>query len=511
MQRRWASEASPAAFPLGTAWYPRYTHCSTYVVSLTQPTRPSPPAILVHAANSPTSADTLLRTHLHAKPGMHVAHVSPLIACTPRLLFSRVVRQWGGKEACADLGAFLLTIKKLAAHNKLVLVVHDAERTRDVWPESVWEMLPLLAELAELQGRLVVVFRSTLPWAAFRDTSGRTISAAPISLYIPRLPRDDVLTLLASDVDACDAAFAEAYPNTPLPDAKALRTLHKHYAALLYDSIKGAVRDEHEIRTMAAAIWRVLLVTVHEKQTTNLAALMPSISELIRDALHQLVPRTVGPTQWIEEKEKKARAPPTTAPALPFPWPGRTGFPAMSAFLLISAFLASYNPTKTDVKYFVRELGNSRKRKRRGKGQTAADAALLEDEGEKEIWSRPQFWGPRTFTLERLLAIYHALLADFEQDLNEDALLAANDRASRTHDNPHELHLEHVAGEFWSRSATALAQINELVAQKLLVRMSPAGKLGSMQYRVNMPYTQLKALAHSVGFPLDVWLWDRYT
>ena len=43
-----------------------------------------------------------------------------------------------------------------------------------------------------------------------------------------------------------------------------------------------------------------------------------------------------------------------------------------------------------------------------------------------------------------------------------------------------------------------------------LPRMAPAGKLGAMQYRVNVPYAEVRALAHAVGFPLDVWLWDRY-
>ena len=182
----------------------------------------------------------------------------------------------------------------------------------------------------------------------------------------------------------------------------------------------------------------------------------------------------------------------------------------MQAFLLISAFLASYNPAITDVKYFVRELKVSRKR-RRGKAQKAAQEALMEMEGMTEIFDRAQFWGPRTFTLERVLAMYHALLADFELDLNEDGLLAPAERAARTSDNKAELNLEHVAGEFWSRSSTALAELNELVRQQLIVRISPANKLGAMQYRVNASFEYVYQVAVAVGFPLRVWLWDTYT
>jgi len=108
-----------------------------------------------------------------------------------------------------------------------------------------------------------------------------------------------------------------------------------------------------------------------------------------------------------------------------------------------------------------------------------------------------------------MLAIYHALLADFELDLNEDGLLSAAERAARNGGQTM-AHQEHVAGEFWSRSATALGQINELVAQQLIVRMSPATKLSTMQYRVNAPFEYVREVAHAVGFPLTPWLWDTH-
>ena len=122
--------------------------------------------------------------------------------------------------------------------------------------------------------------------------------------------------------------------------------------------------------------------------------------------------------------------------------------------------------------------------------------------------NRPQFWGPRTFTLERYLAIYQALLSNFEQDMNEEALVASAQRAALAQDNDRVLQDEHVATEFWSRSSAALGQINELVEQKLIVRMSPAGRLGALQYRVNVSLSYVHAIAQQVGFPLEEWLWD---
>lgn len=361
------------------------------MTALTQPPHPSPPAVLVHAANSPASAQTLVRAEFSALDASRarIAHVSPLVACTPRLLYAHVLRQLRDIGAtCVDTGAFLVRLRTLAARGaKLVVVVHDAERMRDLWPEHVWEMLPLLAELTGLQGRLVVVFVSTLPWAAFRSISGRTISAAPVAVRLPRLaragtcrarfPHTDAIELLRDDRSSALAAAA-AWHVAAGPDG--LVPMYENYCSLLYDSLRDVVRDEHQLRVLSAALWHVLM-SRHQYAEPSLHGLARAMGEPTRDLLARVVPGAIGAAAWAAEQQHKEQLAPPRA------LPPRTGFGAMPAFLLIAAFLASYNPTKSDVKYFVRELGASRKR-RRGKSQRAADAALLELEGETEMWVR---------------------------------------------------------------------------------------------------------------------------
>lgn len=446
-----------------------------------------------------------LQAHATLDPThIRVAHVTPLVSCTARLLFAHVLRQLGDQsDACADAGTFVKRLQLLVAQRtKLLLAVYDAERTRDVWPEHIWEMWPLLADLCRCQGRIMVVYVSLLPWSAFRTLSGHTTSASPICFRISRLPREDMLALLEGDAPE---AMRHAPPGVDT-------TLYRNVCAVLYDTMKLTVRNEHEMRILCGSVWRALMASIRDGQPPSMHALMPTIGELCRDALARVVPRTTGPDTWALEKSAppSSQVPAPSAAASRPSLPPRTGYGALPAFLLVSAFIASYNPAKTDVKYFVRELGASRKR-RRGKAQKAADAALLEMEDEKEVWNRPQFWGPRTFTLERLLAIFHALLADFKQDMNEDALLVPAERAQRTSDDKAERHLEHVAGEFWSRSATTLSELNELVRKQLIVRMSPASKLSAMLYRINVPFEYVRQVAHAVGFPLSLYLWDAYT
>lgn len=459
-------------------------------------TQPSPPAVLVHAPNSPRIAQALVRQTLAQYQARHprvcIAHISPLVSCTPRLLYTHVLRQLhAGAEACADASTFLrLARAHVQPHAKCIIAVHDAERIRDLWPEHVWEMWPGLAESLACQGRLTVLFLSRLPWSAFRSVSGRTTSLSPVCIRVPRLPRDDALALLDHAASALD-----------VPDVGVYRTATR----LVYDAVKDTVRDEHELRLLHAHVWRAILPAA--QSGASAAALLPRVSEACRAALARVLPRLAGPSDASAAAGAHARAP-EPEPALPLT---RTGYGAIPAFLLISAFLASYNPAITDVKYFVRELEASRKR-RRGKAHKAARAALVELEGNTDkVFDLPQFWGPRPFTLERVLAIYHALLSDFEHDLNEDALLAPAERAARAASHKSEMHLSHVSGEFWSRSAVALAELNELVRQQLIVRMSPANKLGAMQYRVNASFEYVRHVAHAVGFPLTVWLWDTYT
>lgn len=463
--------------------------------------------MLIHAPNSPQHASRLVRHTLQAQASadshIRVAHVTPLVSCTSRLLFAHVLRQLGDHgDACTDAGTFVKRLRSLVAQRtKLLFAVYDAERTRDVWPEHIWEMWPLLPELARCQGRMMVVYVSLLPWSAFRTISGHTISAAPICLRIARLSRDDMIALLESDAPA---ALQDVPPGVDT-------TLYNNVCAVLYDTMKMNVRDEHEMRLLCRSVWRALMAYVRDGMRPSVHALMPAMGELCRDALARVVTRTTGPDTWASEKSTKAaqKEPADLDMRARQGMPPRTGYGALQAFLLVSAFIASYNHTKTDVKYFVHELGTSRKRRRSG-AQKAADAALLELDGETDIWNHPQFWGPRTFTLERLLDIFHAIMADFKQDMNEDALLVPAERAERVGDKA-VMHLEHVAGEFWSRSATALAELNELVRKQMIVRMSPASKLSAMQYRVNVPVEYVRQVAHAVGFPLTQYLSDTYT
>jgi origin recognition complex subunit 5 len=193
-------------------------------------------------------------------------------------------------------------------------------------------------------------------------------------------------------------------------------------------------------------------------------------------------------------------------------------------FLVLASFLASYNPSRLDVRYFLRDdsllglssgsskrkglqggrkLGPGRGRKGAGRGgrrgrPSKTAVRVAGPDGQSENLNRQELLGPRPFAIDRLLAVFQALVTEAAPDM---AMVYAalgdggRDRAA--------------VWEYRSRSLSVYAQINNLVARRMLVRTSAQDKLGtSINFRTNVGYSIAAVLAYRVKFDLDDWLWD---
>ncbi|CAH7685104.1 origin recognition complex subunit 5 C-terminus-domain-containing protein [Phakopsora pachyrhizi] len=81
-----------------------------------------------------------------------------------------------------------------------------------------------------------------------------------------------------------------------------------------------------------------------------------------------------------------------------------SSLPVVSRFLLISSYLASYNPVKSDLKLFF--TGNEADRSKRGKSRGRKPKP-----GQEIIKkTRQELLGPKPFSLQRLFAIFYAIL-----------------------------------------------------------------------------------------------------
>uniref|UniRef100_V5GJS6 Uncharacterized protein n=2 Tax=Kalmanozyma brasiliensis (strain GHG001) TaxID=1365824 RepID=V5GJS6_KALBG len=343
---------------------------------------------------------------------------------------------------------------------------------------------------------------------------------------------------------------------------EALRALHDQFCGVFYDSVRANVRDVEEVRTMCAAVWHSFVVPVQTRECSvgEIQPLLLAAGGLFRDVLVRLQTREVGPREWTQQarissiQASAARLSSTTGDATEEDvemvdearrfdeeeWLARETqtlarlrdassqasialLPSLAlipTFLVIASFLASYNPSRLDVRYFLRDdsllslssgsakgkslkggrkLGPGRGRAGGRKGRPSKSALRVTTDGQTENLNRQQLLGPKPFPIDRLLAIFQALVTEAAPEMS---LVYAG----MAEDGPVE---RSGLWEYRGKTLSVYSQINGLVSRRMLVRTSAQDKLGtSINFRTNVGYGVVSVLAKRVRFELDEWLWD---
>ncbi|KAJ7388423.1 Origin recognition complex subunit 5 [Desmophyllum pertusum] len=133
--------------------------------------------------------------------------------------------------------------------------------------------------------------------------------------------------------------------------------------------------------------------------------------------------------------------------------------PFYAKYLLIAAYLASYNPAHTDRRFFT-------KQGRRGLSSRAKAAA----KGKK---SNTQLTGPKNFQLDRLMAIFYSIVE------------------------------ENVAP-----SASILCQISSLVSLNLLAQITSDDQIDCPKYKCLVNFLSISEIAKQLQFDIVQYLYD---
>jgi origin recognition complex subunit 5 len=172
----------------------------------------------------------------------------------------------------------------------------------------------------------------------------------------------------------------------------------------LYDSLsKHTGRDLISFRSCATKLWRPFVEPVVSGQfgTRDFSRLIINRRHLfqVEDSVLDHIIKTAEPEKTTTTNgtldpatPSKRRLAKMTVHTLPF----------YTTYLLIAAYLASYNPSRTDVTYFMKHT-DKRKGKRRAPSTTVANSMKA-----RKI-SR-HLLTPSPFPVDRLLAIFRALL-----------------------------------------------------------------------------------------------------
>lgn len=177
----------------------------------------------------------------------------------------------------------------------------------------------------------------------------------------------DTLRILTSrfPTDGDLAAAPHAYHPT-------LAQFYAQYANALYSICSPFIRDPHELAYIAAAQWPSFIAPVLEAQKG--VAEFQTIPEDVRlrllrvflpsftAALEALLPRKMHASAWSrtsdlnEGPDVDGKSVETVALSLP----------TLQKYILLSAFLASSNPPRTDMRMFARSRETRSKRRRGG-------------------------------------------------------------------------------------------------------------------------------------------------
>ncbi|XP_051889857.1 origin recognition complex subunit 5 isoform X2 [Pristis pectinata] len=365
-----------------------------------------------------------------------------------RMLFEYILNQlqgnWLSSEnertsylRCNSLNEFVLLFKQVVREQNLLnqtvyIVLDKAEQLR----EMDANLLPGFLRFQELaEENVTVFFISEIVWEKFRPNTG---CFEPLTLYFPDYSKDDLLKILSRDhPPEFSADFYTSYISillgvfyTVCRDLKELR----HLAALNFSKFcepvkKGNVREEDTRR-----LWR-------------------NIEPHLKKAMQTVYLREISSSQWerLEQEDEDSKHLKGLSAH------GHVELPYYSKFLLIAAYLSSYNPARTDKRFFLKHHGKIKKSSFLKKHEKTSNHLL----------------GPKPFPLDRLLAIFYSIVD------------------SRV-----------------TPSANVFSQITTLVALQLLTLVGHDDQLDGPKYKCTASLDFIRAIARTVNFDIVRYLYD---
>ncbi|PWN32073.1 uncharacterized protein FA14DRAFT_174919 [Meira miltonrushii] len=477
----------------------------------------------------------------------NLLEIDPLLCPTPQLLFNRIYKGFATNATSSDLSskgvfgdgstdAMLHAIRAQlqkyqesapgSKQQRFIIILKRADRMRDLWPEEISNVLFSMAKTFSMQGSFCLITISHLAISHFRASKGPGTHATPpdsIVIRCGRLPKEEVLEYLDGDFDQL---VSQSTSTTVAKDQ--LRTLFDTYTSLAYDAFAAEIRDLHEIRLLTCCVWHPFIRPVLNgvMPASQLHSLLVRSSSLFRYALEQLHTRRMNPLEWIESSIKQVDeigAQNRLQISQDF---GKSNYSTLqsrsllTSLVVLAAFLASYNPARLDVRYFVRDesaiIINSfkstdgkspRKRKRGGAfRKTNTKRKLGKRSGamnrsEETLLSRQELLGPRSFTLDRMLNIVQALAVEVAPDLHSSSSGRRKGDVVALQDCQDEW-------EVRSKGNAVLETFNDLIKMGLIVRTSAIERIDVVTtFRVNTGREMAIAMAKNVHLNIEEWIY----
>merc|ERR1719228_266786 len=257
-------------------------------------------------------------------------------------------------------------------------------------------MMSVFTRLQEITGcNVCTIVETRLDWNKLRPTQD---IVSPITLHFAQYTREELVKLVGS-----------------LLEGDKTEQFRLQYAGLVLSVFYPVTRSLMELLHIARFNYGTYVkpVIAGEIKETDTKKLWFNVEPHLRKCLSTVHLREVASKQMLslEQEHIATKEESHSLSILPLA-PGPTisnvsritiELPFYSKFLLISAFLASYNPAKSDKRFFVKHHGKQRKTVKSMKSKDKLNSQLT---------------GPKPFPLERLLAIFYNIV---EEQVNPTA------------------------------------------------------------------------------------------
>ncbi|XP_056434566.1 origin recognition complex subunit 5 [Gadus chalcogrammus] len=420
----------------------RVSQAGTLLSLMGEPAQYSYPSIFLYGHRS-TGKSHVINTLLMDLELPH-ATVSCVECVSVGLMFERVLLALFGPDTSSllprspSLSDFVRIYRQQAplspANQTRYIVIEKAELLRDM--DS--NLLPVLVRLQELvDDNVTVILLSEIVWDRFRPNTG---CFEPLILYFPDYSKGDLQQILSQDI----------HPSYS-PE------LYSAFINILLGVFYSVCRDLRELRHLAALNFSKFCEPLKEGKVkeSDTHKLWRNIEPHLKKAMQTVYLRDVSSVQWeqqLQQTEEKECAALKGLSAH-----AHVELPYYSKFLLIAAYLASYNPARTDRRFFLKHHGKIKKTNFLKKHEKTSNHLL----------------GPKPFPLDRLLAIFYSVV---------DSRVAP--------------------------SASVFSQISSLVTLQLLTQLGHDDQLDAPKYKCAVALDFIRAISRTVNFDIVKYLYD---
>uniref|UniRef100_A0A1I8PCN3 Origin recognition complex subunit 5 n=1 Tax=Stomoxys calcitrans TaxID=35570 RepID=A0A1I8PCN3_STOCA len=372
---------------------------------ISTPDEDFPPSIYIngHTGTGKTSiVKNFLKICKQKNKKYHAVHVNCVECYTTKILFDHILEEFVRTEVrCETFKDFVETLRQfdVGSGNGYVVALDNADRLRDM--ES--NVLPSLLRLQEFTGlNICVLLISQIPLEKYHCKTGLT---EIITLYCPQYTKLETLKILSYNYEETikllklrikDLDGGSDLEKKYVIVDQITQDFFNNYLNVFLSVFYKACRDVPELKITASKYFVTYMEPVlsGSVEMNDVAKLWRKIVTPLRSALSQVYMRfdktqdDVISDRTDGHVENHSIRKMVQAFELPF----------YGKYLLIAAFLASHNSAKEDKRLFVKHHGKQRKRM-----QTVNAKAKVVEKMSTSL-------GPKSFSLDRLLAIFYAIL-----------------------------------------------------------------------------------------------------